>query len=89
MLYHHLALNFLGSAGWIDEVDKKELVKECFNDGILESIKDPDFKVQELFNSKIKQWLVQMYSDKDLKKLKEDLLTINYKSNSVIKELPV
>lgn len=88
-IFHQLAVNLLGSAGWIDEMDKKRLVKDSFNDGILESIKDPNFNAQELFNGKIKNWLVQMYSDEDLKKLKEELLTINCKSNSVIRELSV
>lgn len=72
-----------------DNADKKkELVKECFRIGLLEVAQYRDYNTRVLFNSNSIRWLKKLFSNEELKNLKEILVQTRNNLTSTIERFP-
>ena len=68
---------------------KKRIVKESFANGILELVQQEDYDVTRLFNNNSNQWLHKLYSQVELRGLKEFFVITKKNLISTIEKFPV
>lgn len=68
---------------------KKRLVKESFTNGIFELMQQENYDVSRLFNNNSNQWLHKLYSQVELRGLKEFFVRTEKNLISTIKKFPV
>jgi hypothetical protein len=68
---------------------KKRLVNESFTNGILELMQLEDYDVTRLFNNKSNQWLHKLFSQIELRGLKEFFVRTEKNLISTIEKFPV
>ena len=76
------------SEGKIEPDEKREIIKDRFKEVLLELFKNKNYDANNLFNNKSKKWFQKLFTSKEIKEIKEDILQVVDNANLTIERFP-